>query len=349
MAEKALLWQELSGKNVQCQLCSHYCKISPGRRGICRARENRDGTLVSLVYGRPTSIAIDPIEKKPFFHFRPGTTCLSFGTLGCNMKCQGCQNWDISQATAQDSSPMVPSEQIVETGFENNCDGFAYTYNEPTIFFEYWRDVVLACRKKETELGVPEAGRKYHVAVSNGFFSREFWQLVEKEKLLDAIRIDLKSFRNEFYQRFCSARLEPVLENIKRVYESKIPLEIITLVIPGENDSDEELSSLANWLAGISKEIPLHFSRFHPDYKATDRRQTPEETLANARRIGLDAGLKYVYVGNAAIPGTEDTFCPKCGEMLVARRGFSSQLVGLEEKGRSVVCKKCGEKIPVVP
>ena len=276
------------GSEVNCKLCAHYCCIPDGKAGACACRVNRGGVLETLTYGKSTGLSIDPIEKKPFYHFKPGSHALSFGTPGCNFCCKGCQNWFLSQSpreagNAFDFQGTAP-KAIAEASAK--ADGIAYTYSEPTIFFEYARDVIL-----ETKRIYPE---KYHAFVSNGYFSSEAWELIEKEKLLDAIRIDLKSFSDGFYREYCGARLQPVLDSIERVNESKVHLELVTLVIPGKNDSRGELRELSEWVASLNVSIPLHFLRFFPMHDACALPITPLKKLREAKAIAEDAGLQVV-------------------------------------------------------
>lgn len=286
------MYKKLDKQTVQCLACAHYCVIQEGKTGICGVRKNDGGVLFSLVYGKPAAVHVDPIEKKPLYHFMPGTKILSFGTFGCNFRCGFCQNYDISQNRLQVMSYKLQEmeewapERIVKLALERRIPSIAYTYNEPTIFVEYARDTMVLAR---------ERGLK-NVFVSNGYESKETLDYIGP--YLDAINIDLKSFRNEFYQKNCGAKLQPVLDTIKRVHEMKIHQEITTLVIPGENDSEDELRQIAEFIASVDKNIPWHLSRFHPDYKMTGKDITSYESLAKAREIGLKAGLKYVYLGN---------------------------------------------------
>ncbi|MFA4946261.1 MAG: AmmeMemoRadiSam system radical SAM enzyme [Candidatus Micrarchaeia archaeon] len=332
---EALLYEKLEGGAVACKLCSHRCVIPKSKTGFCCCRLNDGGTLYSLNYGKCTGLALDPIEKKPFYHFKPGSTALSFGAPGCNFRCKGCLNWEISQSPRESREafdfPLVSPGEIARAS--ERADGIAYTYTEPTVFFEYCRDTILETKKIHPE--------KYHVFVSNGYFSEEAWHLIQREKLLDAIRIDLKSFSDAFYGAYCGARLEPVLESIKRVHASKTHLELITLLVPGGNDSREELRALCGWVAALDPDIPLHFSRFYPMHEARGA-ATPLEKLEEAREIAREAGLRFVYFGNA--PGGSDTMCPRCGALLVARSGFSVKENRLEDGA----CPDCGARVPGV-
>lgn len=294
---KAELFIKKERGAIQCLACGHRCTIAKGRTGVCGVRQNVDGELDLLVYGRPAAIHIDPIEKKPLYHFLPGTKILSLGTLGCNFRCGFCQNWDISQKPM--SSPdaagqksifenfeYVSPEEVVKLALEHRTPSIAYTYNEPTIFVEYAHDIMVLARG---------AGLK-NVFVSNGYESMEAWGYIGP--YLDAINIDLKSFSDKFYARNCGARLQPVLDSIKECRRRKIWLEITTLLIPNENDTDEELAQIAGFIAGVDTGIPWHISRFHPDYKMTDKNITSMDSLKRAEKIGKKSGLKYVYLGN---------------------------------------------------
>ena len=331
-----MLWKKLKDKKVECQLCSHRCKISEEEKGICGVRENRGGTLYSLAYGKVIAANIDPIEKKPLFHFLPGTISFSIATAGCNFHCSFCQNWDISQLSKEWKGEFpgkdLSCEEIVEEAVKNKCKSIAYTYTEPTIFFEYAYDTAKLAQKK---------GLK-NVFVTNGFQTPE---TIEKMVgVIDAANIDLKSFSGEFYRKVCGGRLQPVLEAIKMMWEKKIWVEVTTLVIPGQNDSDEELGKIAQFLASVSCDIPWHISRFYPQYKMRDNIPTPLETLHRAYEIGKKAGLNYIYVGNVWGDKYESTYCPVCGEVLIKRIGYLTE-VFLKDKNR---CPACNFKLPGV-
>jgi len=276
-------------KNVRCLACSHKCLITEGKTGICRVRKNIDGKLYLLVYGKPAAVHVDPIEKKPLYHFLSGSKAFSIGTLGCNFKCSFCQNFDISQEWNEISGENLSPEQTVEQAIKSGCKSIAYTYNEPAIFAEYVKDISVLAKKK---------GLK-NVWVSNGYLSKECLEFMTKpEKLIDAINIDLKSFNEKFYNRLCKAKLQPVLKCIKEVHNAGIHLEITTLVIPKENDSEKEFEKIAEFIASIDKNIPWHISRFFPMYKIQDKEITSLEILKKAEKIGKEKGLKYVYLGN---------------------------------------------------
>lgn len=330
---KPAMFQDRKEDNkVQCSLCSHRCLISPGKRGICAVRENRDGALYSLVYDKVIARNIDPIEKKPLFHFLPNSLSYSIATPGCNFRCKHCQNADISQLP-RNHAGVIPGESvspatIVEAAKRHNCASISYTYTEPTIYFELAYD---------TARLAAEAGIK-NVFVTNGYITPE--ALTTIRPYLHAANIDLKGFTDDFYKKICGARLQPVLDAIRFYKESGIWIEITTLVIPGLNDSDQELKDIANFIKSVSEDIPWHVSRFYPTYQLLDQPITPLETLARARQIGLEAGLRYAYEGN--VPGQgEDTMCWSCKKTLVKRIGFSVQQNSVED-GK---CGFCGALI----
>ncbi|MFA5246373.1 MAG: AmmeMemoRadiSam system radical SAM enzyme [Candidatus Micrarchaeia archaeon] len=349
--QKASLFSK-SGKNiVTCTACSRYCKISDQSTGFCGVRKNCGGELCLLAYGKPSSIAIDPVEKKPLFHFLPSTDVLSMGTYGCNFACEFCQNPELSQAprliggASADAKkrqgliekefeklPYVSPADFACAAVENNCSSVAFTYNEPAIFSEYARDCAVAA-KKEAILGT--------VYVSNGYESKESIEFIAP--VLDAINIDIKSFSKKFYAQTCCSSLEPVLETVKRCRKLGIWMEITTLVIPGKNDSKEELQEIAAFIASTGKDVPWHVTAFHPAHKMQDAVPTPSQALIDARKIGIDAGLNYVYVGNlpSKFADYESTHCPKCGELLVRRVGYAVDAIGLE-KGK---CRECSHRI----
>jgi len=312
MRKEACLYEKTDNKAVNCFLCNHNCRISESEYGICRVRKNEEGTLYSLSYANPVACNIDPIEKKPLNHFYPGSLSYSIAGAGCNFKCGFCQNWQISQANIDEISEaeIVLPEQVVYKAKENNCLSISYTYTEPTIFFEYAYDIAKLAK---------EEGLK-NVFVSNGYMSLKAIDKISP--YLDAINIDLKSFSREFYRRNCSACLDPVLESIKCFKKKDIWVEITTLVIPNENDSEKELCDIAGFIASVGSEIPWHISRFHPDYKFLDYEPTPIETLKKAFDIAKKSGLKYVYLGNTS--EGNDTYCYHCGKLLVKRSHFIS-------------------------
>jgi len=303
-----MLYEKLDDNKVHCYLCAHHCKINSGKFGICGVRKNIDGILNTLVYAEAIAANIDPIEKKPLYHFLPGSTSYSIATIGCNFRCEFCQNWQISQLSKRDQgSPgqkLLPQD-IVEQAKQQKCQSISYTYTEPTIFFEYAYDTAKLAK---------EAGLKNNF-VTNGYMTREALKTINP--YLDAANIDFKSFDEDFYVKVCSGHLQPVLDSIKFAKELGIWIEVTTLIIPGQNDSDQELKKIAEFIAGVGKDIPWHISRFHPDYKFTDKEFTSMQTLEKAYNFGKQAGLKYVYLGNVA--GDSDTYCSNCGKLLVKR------------------------------
>jgi pyruvate formate lyase activating enzyme len=310
--KEAMFFEKLEGNAVHCYLCSHHCRISDGKRGMCGVRENIKGTLYTLVYGKLIASHVDPIEKKPLFHFLPGSRAYSIATVGCNFRCLNCQNYDISQMPKpqrQVPGEHVTPEEVVEAAKLHKCESIAYTYNEPTIFFEYACDIARLAKKEGIK----------NVFVSNGYTTPEALRVMAP--YLDANNIDLKSFSDDFYRKVCGARLEPVIDCIRLHKQLGIWIEITTLVIPSLNDSEENFRKIAEFIRNLDPGIPWHVSRFHPDYKLLDLPPTPVETLDRARKIGLEAGLKYVYQGN--VPGEgENTNCPSCGKLLIERRGY---------------------------
>lgn len=330
---EALFYQQAGAGTVVCGLCCHRCRIKVGARGRCGVRENRDGKLISLVYGRLVSQNIDPIEKKPMFHFLPGSRSLSIATVGCNFQCLHCQNYQISQYpklhNGEISGVNRSPGSVVDEAVRSGCASISYTYVEPTIFYEFAYD----CARLAKEKGIK------NVFVSNGYMTAEV--IRHLAPVLDGINIDLKAFTADFYQTICKARLEPVLESIRLFHELGVLVEVTTLVIPGLNDSDEELRSIARFLRSVSPHIPWHVTGFYPTYKMLDRPATPLATLKKAREIGLAEGLRFVYEGNVPGSGGEDTFCPGCSTRLIQRSGFTSQTVAMID-GR---CEKCGMTI----
>ena len=286
MKKEAILYEKLSGNKVRCGVCNHRCLIGDGKKGICGVRKNEKGKLYTLVYGKAIAENIDPIEKKPFFHFMPGTRSLSIATVGCNFRCMHCQNADISQTDFISGKDLLP-ERVVEDALENDCPSIAYTYTEPTIFVEYALDTMKLARKNKLK----------NVWVSNGYMTKETLDLIGL--YLDAINVDLKGFTEKFYQEVCGAKLKPVLENLKRIKKKKIWLEVTTLIIPTKNDSPKELKNIAEFIKKeLGAETPWHVSRFFPTYKMVDLLPTEVEKIYKAVDIGKKAGLKYVYGGN---------------------------------------------------
>lgn len=312
---EAILYQKTEDASVSCNLCAHRCTIPKGRRGLCGVRENQDGTLVSLVYGKLIAEHVDPIEKKPLFHFLPGSLSYSIATVGCNFRCRFCQNADIAQMPNDRKGVILgeerPVDDIIRQAVSANCRTIAYTYTEPTVFAEFALDVMKAAREK---------GLK-NVFVTNGYMTAEALDCLAPA--LDAANVDLKAFSDSFYRSICSARLQPVLDTLRRMKEKGIWLEVTTLIIPGLNDDPGELRALAAFIRNdLGPDVPWHISRFHPQYKMTDRGATPVATLQEARRIGLAAGLHHVYTGNVPGDAGEHTYCPGCSALLIERVGF---------------------------
>ncbi len=334
MHKEAMLYQKLDSALVRCNLCAHRCTIKPDRLGICAVRQNVEGTLHTLVYAQAIAVHVDPIEKKPLYNFLPGTRSFSIATVGCNFRCSFCQNADISQAPREGlslSAEEFPPQQVVASARRYACDSIAYTYTEPTIFFEYAYDTA----KLAWQEGIK------NIFVTNGYMTIE--ALEEIDPYLDAANVDLKSFSDEFYRRVCGARLQPVLETIEAMHQRRVWVEVTTLLIPGLNDSDDELRQIAQFIAGLDSGIPWHVSRFTPRYKMRDKPTTPVERIHRAAEIGREAGLTYVYVGN--VPGDlhENTFCPSCGAVAIGRMGYHTTL-NLDGNR----CASCGQELAVI-
>ena len=322
-----MFYKKLEGNKVRCNLCHHRCVISEGKRGICQVRENRKGVLYSLVYGKVVASNVDPIEKKPLFHFYPGSTAYSIATVGCNFHCLHCQNWEISQVKNKIVGEDIDPDSVVKNAINNSCRSIAYTYTEPTIFYEYAYDIAKIAHGK---------GLK-NLFITNGYISGE--ALREISSYLDAANIDLKSMSDGFYRKVCGAKLQPVLDNIKLYHDLGIWMEVTTLIIPGYNDDPEELKSIAEFIRKIDASIPWHVTGFYPAYKLNDISSTSVETLRKAVEIGRKAGLEYVYQGN--INEGENTYCPQCGKLLIERDGFSIAVDYIKNE----FCPYCGKHI----
>ncbi|MGD2294627.1 MAG: AmmeMemoRadiSam system radical SAM enzyme [Candidatus Aminicenantes bacterium] len=332
MIKKAKLFRTEEDKKTSCFLCQHRCSIAPTKFGICGVRQNREGTLYSHVYGEVIAAHVDPIEKKPLYHFLPGSRAFSIATIGCNFRCPFCQNWQISQKTKKEESSFagefLSPEDVVKAAKRYGCQSISYTYTEPTVYFEYAYDTA--------ELAAKEGIKNSFV--TNGYMTPEALEMINP--FLDACNVDLKSFREKFYKKMCKARLQPVLESIQLMKELGIWIEITTLVVPGQNDSKEELNQIAEFIAGVSADIPWHISRFHPDFKYNNSTPTPIETLRSAYSIGKNAGLHYIYIGNVW-GESEDTICPRCHNVLIRRHGFDSRSI----KVKDGACGFCGFSI----
>ena len=333
--KEAYLYEKLEDQKVRCFLCNHRCVIKDGATGLCGVRENRGGTLVSLVYGKVIARHVDPIEKKPLFHFLPGTRSYSIATVGCNFKCRFCQNADISQMPSdqhqiwgEDMSPAM----IVDEAMATRSATIAYTYTEPTIYFELAQDSAQQAVKKGLR----------NIFVTNGYMTEESLKSLHPD--LHGANVDLKAYTDRFYKEQCGAKLEPVLRTLEVMKEMGIWLEVTTLLIPGLNDSREEVEKIAGFLAGLDPDIPWHISRFHPTYRLTDRGSTSLESLRRARDIGYEAGLKYVYTGNVPGDDGEKTYCHGCKEVLIDRYGFSITKNILQDNR----CPHCKAVIPGV-
>ncbi len=329
----AMLWEALNDQNVRCGLCAHRCTIAPGGLGVCRVRKNVAGALKSLNYSSLIAANADPIEKKPLFHFQPGTRSLSIAAPGCNFQCDFCQNWQISQAPREDRAlrgQAAAPEQIVDAAVSGGCASISYTYTEPTIFFELAYETARLARGRGLA----------NCFVSNGYMTPQAIETIAP--VLDAINVDLKAFRDETYRTVMKARLAPVLESLRLLVAAGVWVEVTTLVVPGMNDSPGELGQIAAFIAAdLGPHVPWHVSRFHGDYHMNGQPATPIETLETACRLGAEAGLKYVYCGNATGQADESTYCPACGAAAVERFGFSIRRIAMTGSA----CSACGASI----
>ncbi|MEE8168799.1 MAG: AmmeMemoRadiSam system radical SAM enzyme [Candidatus Hydrothermarchaeales archaeon] len=335
MEQEAMLWEPLGNTKVKCSLCARRCKIGEGKRGFCKVRENKEGKLYTLNYGLASSVASDPIEKKPLFHFYPDTNVFSLGTVSCNFRCLHCQNYSISQTLLEDAKGYLreyPPEMAVRLAKQYGCSGIAWTYNEPTIWFEYTYDSAKLAKQNGL----------YTVYVTNGYFTEEALDTIAP--YLDAMNIDIKSFREDSYKELASAKLQPVLESVERAVAKGLHVELTYLVIPGRNDGDEELREFVDWAAGVDVDMPVHFSRFHPDYKLLHLSPTPIETLEKARDLGLEK-LHHVYLGNVVGHNGENTYCYNCGELLIPRGGFIVRQMNLTKENK---CPACSARIRII-
>jgi pyruvate formate lyase activating enzyme len=327
-------WHALEDGRVQCDLCPRFCKLHEGQRGFCFVRACQEGQVVLTTYGRSSGFCVDPVEKKPLYHFLPGTPVLSFGTAGCNLGCRFCQNWDISKSRetatlADEASPEAIAEAAVRLG----CRGVAYTYNDPVIFHEYAIDVAAACRARGVKA----------IAVTAGEVCPE--PRAEFYRHIDAANVDLKGFTEEFYRDVCAGHLQPVLDTLVYLKRgTSVWLEVTTLLIPGLNDSDAELRAMTGWFAeNLGPDVPLHFTAFHPDFRMRDRPPTPPATLQRARHIAQQSGLRHVYVGNVHDPEGDSSYCHGCGGLLIGRDWYELREWHLDAEGR---CRRCGTTCP---
>jgi len=322
-------WHRLEDGRIQCDLCPRECKLKEGQQGLCFVRACEEDQIVLTSYGRSSGFCVDPIEKKPLNHFLPGTPVLSFGTAGCNLACKFCQNWDMSKSREMDTLAASASpEAIARKAGDLGCRSVAYTYNDPVIFLEYARDTALACRERGIKSVAVTAGY-INPGAREDFFS-----------VMDAANVDLKAFTEDFYHRLCGGHLAPVLETLEYlVHETRVWIELTTLLIPGHNDSDAELERMCAWVVEhLGPDVPMHFSAFHPDWKMRDVPPTPPATLTRAREIARRAGVRYAYTGNVHDPAGGSTWCHNCGALLIERDWYQLGTWGLTAEGRCAAC-----------
>jgi len=323
-------WHRIDKGRVQCDLCPRFCKLREGQRGLCFIRGNQQGEIVLTSYGRSSGFCVDPIEKKPLNHFLPGTPVFSFGTAGCNLACKFCQNWDISKSREIDTlADHASPEKIAQTADKLGCRSIAFTYNDPVIFHEYAIDCAKACHEKDIKT----------VAVTAGYVCPE--PRAEFYQHMDAANIDLKAFTEDFYLHLTGSHLQPVLDTLMYLkHETAVWIELTTLLIPGKNDSSEELDEMTKWVvAELGPDVPMHFTAFHPDYKLLDIPATPSSTLNRARSIAIDNGVRYAYTGNIHDKQGESTYCHQCGDILIGRDWYELSDWNLDDQGK---CKNCG-------
>ena len=328
MKKEALFWEKREGARIKCLLCPVGCLIADGKIGVCMGRKNEKGVLYAINYGRLVSLAIDPIEKKPLYHFHPGTNILSTGPNGCNMSCQNCQNWTISQE--ESPTEFVSPEDLIKIALREKSVGIAYTYTEPLIWYEYVLDTARIAKEKNLT----------NVLVTNGYINEK--PLKELLPLIDALNVDLKSMDDDFYKKNCKGKLSFVLKTIELAYQHGCHLEVTNLIIPTMNDSDDQIQRLVDFVAGLSDRIPLHFSRYFPAYKMSIP-ATPHQTLQKAFLLAKRK-LKYVYIGNAYIPNTSNTHCPNCNNLLIQRDGYHTSIKGIKDKK----CNNCGASVDLI-
>lgn len=335
MIKDAILWEPLADNKIRCFACSYRCIIPLDKLGHCRTRKNIDNKLRTLIYGTVTSVASDPIEKKPLYHFYPGSYSYSMGSVGCNFTCEHCQNWTISQTDIEQVYTLdIMPEDAVSNAIENRCKSISWTYNEPSIWIEFTSDTARLCHEKDIKT----------VYVTNGYATTEHLEVMRG--LLDAYRVDIKAFDKKFYNKVCGAKLDPVLESSRMAKDMGMHVEVVTLVIPGMNDSAEEITGLSKWIVdNLGHDTPVHFTRFHPMYQMDNLAPTPTATLERAYDIARDQGIKYVYLGNVPGHKYENTWCPICGELLIDRSGFFVVNYRITKDKK---CPNCGEIIPIV-
>ena len=338
--------QVIDKEVLRCTLCNHYCVIPNGGLGKCRVRQNINGDLISLNWGRVCSICIDPIEKKPLYHFYPGAKVLSFACLGCNFTCLNCQNYHISKEwtqeylTSSENDRIISPNEIVRHAVANSVLGIAYTYSEPTVYWDYIADII-----SESRIQAPELK---HILVTNGYFSDEVLDEIIANELIDAMNIDLKFIDEANYRKIAGAKLQPILRNIERIVsESDIHFEITNLLIPGVNDDDEVIAKLCETVKSISADIPIHFSGFFPTYKMQNIESTAISALINAKQIAESIGIRHIFIGNTAADGVSDTLCKHCGEILIKRNGYNVTILG-KKVSNGMECATCSSVIEII-
>lgn len=329
---EARYYEKLKGSRIKCVLCPRECLVTDLERGYCGVRENRNGKYYSLVYAKPCTLAVDPIEKKPLFHYKPGTTAFSVATAGCNIECKFCQNWNISQMRPEQVASIdLPPKELVSAAARNKAESIAFTYTEPVVFQEYLIDTAKEGKKR----GLPV------VIITNGYIQGK--PLEEICQNLPAIKVDLKGFTEKFYKESCSGELAPVLKALEQIARRKVWLELVILIIPGLNDSKGEIDKMSKWVESkLGGHVPMHFTRFHPMYKMKNIPSTPVKTLEMCRQRAMDNGVKFAYIGNVPGHKGENTYCPGCRELLIERHGFYI----LKNNLKNGKCGKCGESIP---
>ncbi len=328
MLKNASFWEKREDGKIKCELCPVGCVIAEGKIGVCMGRQNTNGVLYAINYGNAVSIAIDPIEKKPLYHFHPGTTILSTGPNGCNLKCENCQNWSISQMKSP--TEFISPENMVDLALKYKSLGIAYTYTEPVIWFEYIVDTAKMAKEKSLK----------NVLVTNGYICEK--PLIQLLPLIDAFNVDVKSMEDDFYRKICKGKVGPVIRTVELAVKNGTHVEITNLIIPTLNDSEEQIRKLVNWVAGLDDRIPLHFSRYFPAYK-TELPPTPISTLKKVYDLAKEK-LKHVYVGNAYIEGTSNTYCPSCSNVLISREGYYTQIKGIKDRK----CSSCGVDVDLI-